>query len=81
MKRIVTLVVSGDLPDSIAMSDCVADILEKHAQDLRDSENPAGKKAKGVLNGTITVDGTIPPRPPVPWEVEWTATYEGEPGT
>ncbi len=79
MKRIVTLVVRGDLPDSVSMTDSVADILEKHAADLRARGGTAGARARGTLEGNILSQGGAR----VGWIVEWTATYEqeGEPGT
>lgn len=72
MKRIVTIVVSGDIPDNIALSDCVVNILERHAKNIRELGHPASNKASGRLSGSFTP----PSGPSVSWMVEWTATYE-----
>ena len=66
MKRIVTLVVSGDMSDGANLSEIVADILDRHARDIRDKDNIAGCTAMGSLSGRL----------PVPWAVEWSAIYD-----
>ena len=66
MKRIVTITIEGDVPDSLHLGHVVADILEVHARQIRDQESVAGKRNAGGL--TIEHDGGE-------YQVSWTAQY------
>ncbi len=69
MKMLVTITVSGDVPVGVAFVDIVADVLEHHARDLRDTDSPAGNAARGFLEVTLNSETFV---------VDWAADYEPE---
>ncbi len=50
MKRIVVITISAIVPDTVNLSHAVAEVLEKHAHDIRDVDHPAGRSARGFLD-------------------------------
>ena len=67
MKRIVTITIEGDVPDTVNFSREVADILERHAHDIRDRDHLAGQTARGGVS--IEQDGGE-------YLITWLAAYD-----
>ena len=65
-KRIVTITIQGEVPDTLHLGHVVANILERHAADIRDRENIAGQRNTGSV--TVEQDGGD-------YQVSWTAEY------
>lgn len=49
MEFIVTITVSGDVPDTARFNNIVAEVLEHHARDLRDLNSAVGREACGFI--------------------------------
>jgi len=67
-KRIVTITIEGEVDAGFSLSEGVADILEKHANDIRDKDSIAGQSAKGQM--TYATGRKYETR------LDWVAKYE-----
>ena len=72
MKRIVTITIEGEVPDTLHFGHVVADILDRHAADIRDRESIAGQKNTGSV--TVEQDGGD-------YRVSWIAEYGADQGS
>lgn len=66
-QRIVTITIQGEVPDTVHFSRVVADILEKHAADIRDRDHIAGQRNTGSV--------TIEQEYGRDYQVSWIAEY------
>ena len=51
-RRIVTITIEGEVPDTLHLGHVVANILERHAADIRDRENVAGQRNTVLVTQT-----------------------------